>query len=658
MYDILEDNVIPPVLFSTKKNVGWLAILSLNSHSFLPPIPTAHGFPIIDTTHLELTDFGFRLTVSVCTEMDDREVEKGRAIGSVKAAINKYGGKINLQGPNSMHKPEKGVSDSERRTSKASELHLAKKKIDKLNDDAKIVQSEISQAELQLLQAKKVARALTARIEGSKSKAKEQNKAKSIGVEDCDYEDVTREVEALKRELSKLKLDMARALEEKLRAEEEAEAANLTLESYVSSAEQLRREIEEANDEEVLVELAKIQARKELAETEAQREEYRGKFSSQIEETRKKICILREEMERIKDLKEKLADTNSDIEVLQNELNLIREIDGRVERKNTETQPVNPEELEDVKKELDSIQGSAFLIMTIMDAIRNDLKEVMEEKDRMLKLEEETKNSIKNLNSELHRARDKLAAVSASKAKENLMLSNLSAALEDLQKEKEGALKERQSAQEEIASVRMEIQKTENGTDVTEEKLSAAMQELASVKSAEAKALKKLKAVAEKAAKSRASASKKKSTIAISKFEYNYLTGGALAAQEVAEKKVAAAHLWAEAMRASEREMNVEIELAEKEVRELLLQEEQEIQRKEKSLNTKESVEGEVQNLRKQSRKSMRENSYSLTPARQAKFRRSAGSPTARRVSTPGSFTMKRRRMVIFKLAKCLASRL
>lgn len=545
----------------------------------------------------------------------------------------------------------------QKRGSKASELHLAKKKIDKLNDDAKIAQSEISQVEFQLLQAKKVVRELSSRIRESKSKAKEQNKAICTGEEDCDYEEVTREVEALKRELSKLKLDMARALEEKLRAEREAAAASLTLESYVSSAEQLRREIDEANDEEVLVELAKIQARKELAETEALREEDRSKFSSQIEETRKKICILREEMERIKDLKEKLADTNSDIEVLQNELNLIREIDGRVERKTTETQPVNPEELEDVKKELDSIQGSSFLIMTIMDAIRNELKEVMEEKERMLKLEEDTKNCVKNLNSELHRARDKLAAVSASKAKENLLLSNLCIALEDLQKEKEEALKERESAQEETARVRKEIQKTENETDVIEKKLSAAMQELTSVKSAEAKALKKLKAVAEKAAQSRASASKKKSTIAISKFEYNYLTGGALAAQEVAEKKVAAAHAWAEAMRASEREMNIEIELAETEVRELMLQEEEEIQRLEKSLKTKESVEGQLQNLRKQSRKSMRENSHSLTPARQAKLRRSVGSPTARRVNTSGSFSMKRRRMVMFKLAKCFTSK-
>jgi len=534
---------------------------------------------------------------------------------------------------------------------------LARRKIEQFNEDTKTAESEKSQAELQLLHAKKVVKELTAQIEQSKLKAKEKNKAESMGMEDCEYEEVATDVEAVKRELSKLKLDIACALEEKSRAEKEADAANLKLESYMSSAERLRREIEEANEEEVLVELAKIQARKELAETEAQREDDKDKFSCQIEETRKKIRILREEIEQINDLEERLAETNSDIKVLQNELHLIREMDRKVERKNKESQPVIPEELEDVKKELDLIQGGAFPIMASMDAIRKELKEVMEEKETMLKLEEETENSIKNLNSELHRARHKLEAVSASEKKENLMLSNLSTALEHLQKEKEKALKEREGAQEERVSIRTEIQKTKNETDVIEKRLSAAMQELASVKSAEAKALKKLKAIAEKAAKSRASTSKKKSTMAISKFEYNYLAAGALAAQEVAEKKVAAAHAWAEAMRASEREMNMEIELVEKEVKELMLQEEEEVQRMEQSLKAKESDEEEWQNQSKQSRKAIRENSYSSTPIRPAKLRRSAGSPTARRVSTSGSFTMKRRRMAMVRLTKCFASK-
>lgn len=272
----------------------------------------------------------------------------------------------------------------------------------------------------------------------------------------------------------------------------------------------------------------------------------------------------------------------------------------------------------------------------------------------MQKLEEETENSIKNLNSELLRARDKLEAVIASEEKEKPMLSHLSLSLDNLEKEKEAALKERERAQEEIEKIRTESRKTETETDITEERLYAVMQELTSVKSAEMEALKKLKAIAENAAKTRASASKKKSTISISRFEYDYLTGCAIAAQELAEKKMAAANAWGEALRASEREMKMRIQLAEREVEELELQEEEGIQRMKKLLNAKEMVKGDMEDQRKQRRTSIRENSYSLPLVRQAKFRRSIGSPMARRVNT--SFTVKRRRAAILKIGKYFAS--
>lgn len=46
--------------------------------------------------------------------MDERQSENGRTIGSVKAAINKYGGKINTTtNTNPVMKPQKGTSDSE-----------------------------------------------------------------------------------------------------------------------------------------------------------------------------------------------------------------------------------------------------------------------------------------------------------------------------------------------------------------------------------------------------------------------------------------------------------------------------------------------------------------------------------------------------------------
>ena len=90
--------------------------------------------------------------------------------------------------------------------------------------------------------------------------------------ENYEYAQVMRELEYLKKELFKLKLDVASVMDQKSRAEKEIEASNSKMLSCLTTAEELRREIEEANEEQVLAELARIEASKELADIEAQRE--------------------------------------------------------------------------------------------------------------------------------------------------------------------------------------------------------------------------------------------------------------------------------------------------------------------------------------------------------------------------------------------------
>lgn len=53
----------------------------------------------------------------------------------------------------------------------------------------------------------------------------------------------------------------------------------------------------------MLVKLAQIQARKELAEIEAQRKEETEIYSFLVEESRKKISALRNEVEKMEDIK-------------------------------------------------------------------------------------------------------------------------------------------------------------------------------------------------------------------------------------------------------------------------------------------------------------------------------------------------------------------
>ncbi|XP_040868802.1 G-type lectin S-receptor-like serine/threonine-protein kinase At4g11900 [Glycine max] len=71
--------------------------------------------------------------------------------------------------------------------------------------------------------------------------------------------------------------------------------------------------------------------------------------------------------------------------------------------------------------------------------------------------------------------------------------------------------------------------------------------------------------------------------ITISKFEYEYLTNHAASVEEIADKKVAAAEAWIEALKASEKEILMETKIAQRQLKESKLEQELEL-----TLNTRE----------------------------------------------------------------------
>ncbi|XP_074287389.1 protein PLASTID MOVEMENT IMPAIRED 2-like [Silene latifolia] len=577
--------------------------------------------------------------------MADKELKGGSELGSVKAAINRYGGKV-YRGPGLRIDPQTDAPVSEEASSKAQELHIAKKTVDKINENRRSAETVTSQAEIELLTAKKIVRELTSQIEDLKAKAKQkihEHELQTIDVlENRQYNDVLQELENVKWEVSKMKLDMARELEDKSRAEKEVNAARLRLGSYMNTAEKLRKEIEEVNEEEVLVELAQIQARKELAAIEAQRKEEFEKHSSKVDEAKKKINVLIKEVEHKKRLEEVLAITNSEADVLQNELNLIKEMDERIAlSKNSELQSVT-KELEAARKEHALIKAGVFELMTGMDSTRVELRNIVKEREELEKMEVKTEKYIEKLNMKLLRSKDRLEAAKASEEKAKSMLPSFVVSLEELEKITKAAVEEKKGIIQEIEDTRGDIQKTESMTDSTEEKLLAAMQEMEEVRMAEAKALKKLKSLVESVVVDRAS--RNAENISISKFEYDYLTGCATGAEEIANKKVAAANAWANALRANAKEMEIRTAVLKREAKELKLKEEE-------SSKIKVPVDKDHDKKSVQGRKSVTENSSSSIQARQAKFRKSIGSPAARRPIISTSLTLKRKRKVIRKIA-------
>ncbi|GMI66151.1 plastid movement impaired 2, WEAK CHLOROPLAST MOVEMENT UNDER BLUE LIGHT 2 [Hibiscus trionum] len=587
-----------------------------------------------------------------------------KRIGSSKAAENMYGGMI-LEGSSSLEKPQNQEAFPEKPLSKAKELHIAKMDMSRYKESRRNAESAKFKAESELFSAKKTVKDLASMIEESNFKAKERIKdvesLKTKGKleekasvfrrkESYLYAEVMKELEMVKHELSELKLEMASVMADKARAVKDYEDSSSKMMSNGNYIKELRKEIEAANEEHVLVELARIEASKEAADIKAQKEKEVAEFAYRMEETQKKMKDMVEEMDRTKELEQRLDVTLSDINLSQDKLKQVRD-------QTPSSESIN-KELQAAKNELASIREESFRYMSSMDVIRNELKRVTEETEELKKTDEKTDLRVKSLNSKLLRAKSKLEAVTAAEEKTKSIVTNLSLTLEQLRTEAEASKKEKALVTEDIAKIEEEIRKTESEIDSTEEKLQAAVEELEAVKSAETSALEQLRSLIETTMQSRASASNQNSTITISKFEYEYLTGRAVGAEEIADKKVAAAQAWIEALKASEREILMKTETARRDLRETRVEEEHEAYRTERSLSAKKMIEKELRNWQnvegqnKQSplnRKSRKSNG-NLTPLGRSRFRGLSSPVTRVGGSTP--FIIKKKRRVIPNLAK------
>ncbi|XP_043694773.1 protein PLASTID MOVEMENT IMPAIRED 2-like isoform X2 [Telopea speciosissima] len=535
--------------------------------------------------------------------MDRAEATDRMQIGSGKTVVGLYAERMNEENPQ-RKKTQMAFSDVQKSTSRAKELHLAKRDIGLLNENRMVAESVKDQAESELYSARMRVKGLTSRIEESNLKAKAQKceveKLQKQGkhdnvltvtfrkADDYQYAQVMRELEFVKQKLSKLKLERDSVLEAKLLADKEFEDSFSRLKSHSSTVESLMKEIEEINEEQILVQLARIEAVKELGTIEAQREAKASHFSEKLERIRNRIKDTTQELDHAKELESELAITISDVDVLQNELKLVKAMKERVEEPQTSRllQPITGE-LDAAKKELARIREEEFQLMASMDIIRDELQHVSEESTQLRTLEENADLLLRSLNSKLFRGKSKLKAAFTAEEKAKTIVSNLSATLQQLQAEAKAANRERELVSEEAASIRTEIQETESKNGLAEDMLQAAMKELEAVKASEAITLERLKALREKTLKARASESQHKSSVTISTFEYEYLTSCAEGAKEIADKKIVAAQAWTDALKASEKEILINCETAQREIRELMPVKKQEVYRTEKSMKVK-----------------------------------------------------------------------
>ncbi|GER35600.1 hypothetical protein STAS_11889 [Striga asiatica] len=560
---------------------------------------------------------------------------------------------------------------------KTRELHQAKRDNHQLKESRQFAELAKVEAESELSAAKKTVKDLTRKIEELNSKGNSQmlvleklkmDKTREVERDPGNCEQVMKELQSIKRELNRLKLDMASILEEKNRAEKEMETALSKTQSFLNSVEALDKETEKVNEEHVLVELARIEAIKEYQEIQAQRSENAEKYSAAIDEKQKENHKMIQETESINDMEANLAITLSDINILENELRQLKKMDKGLERNkilNYGEESGNASMLESVLKELETAKDElalakeeSFQFMASMDVIRNELRHISDQTAQEKKKEEETETNIQNLNTKLLRAKSKLEIASASEAKAKSVTLNLTVTLEQIKSEVETAKNQRSLIGKENTDIKAEIQRLETETEAAEEKLQSTLQDLRAVKSSEAVAMENLKSLIEKTVRDRTSASQARPTITISKFEYDYLTGHAAGAHKVADRKVEAAQAWVEALKASEKEIQIKCELLKREIREMRVEElHKKAQTNEELANNAEEKVDEVdfekwrQMVKPEYPKPRSGFSGKSINRRRGKARES-GSPVIRGTQRSTSFSVRRRTKVMPNLAK------
>lgn len=243
---------------------------------------------------------------------------------------------------------------------------------------------------------------------------------------------------------------------------------------------------------------------------------------------------------------------------------------GEHEHDGSSSRQAAESELTSARVELESIKEEGARFTGSVERTRMETARVTEEIVLLAEQEERASAQVQQLNARLLRARTRLDAATAADERTEAVLAELSAALRQLGEETEAAEKDRALTELENQCVREDADTVGAEIAAVELRVRESVKELEAVRASEAVATAKLRAAVEAATLARAAVMSQQTSgsVTIARFEYEYLSGRPEVVRTVAEKKVAAAKAWAEALRAGEKEIEMRIEMIEKEMAE------------------------------------------------------------------------------------------
>jgi chromosome segregation ATPase len=578
-----------------------------------------------------------------CSHKDDRvEIDMRAPFESVKAAVSMFGERA-IGDKITKKRPE--IPEEKSQISKETQLHLLQKDLVKLRERLNNTETTKAQAQVELTEAKKVVKDLSRKFEKateSREKACTASEIARLRAEEVcaantdnpkgdntgwqldltaarnELIATTAELEDAKKELRRMKQEFQTCMEIKAFAVKQAEEAIVKVEVNSSRAKELQKEIVAAHESHALLKLACMEAEKERVSITAEREAIAREASAAAEQIRKQKLAIIQDLGATKDLERELAVTTAAVENLQNKVNLVKSSESKVckgashpienlNKVKEEIEKANKQEsdacsslesktleLEQAKLDLKKVSEEGFCLSASMDCLKAELDKKKKELIEINEVEAKAETRAADLNAELHKARSKLAVAIAAEEKAKNAATHLSQALQQINIETEQARKEAESMNEEACKAKLETEQAKAEMDTIESRLQSAYKELEEAKAAEAIAMEQIKSLSEKTSAARASTSESSGGITISHTEFDSLSRRVGEINRLTDKKVAAVMAQIDAVKASEQEILMKLEVSYREIEELKSAEERELCKADMAEAAKRAVDGEL----------------------------------------------------------------
>ncbi|VVB16154.1 unnamed protein product [Arabis nemorensis] len=564
------------------------------------------------------------------------EIDTSAPFQSVKDAVNLFG-----EAAFSAEKPvirKASPQSAEKVLVKQTELHLAQKELNKLQEQLKNAETVREQALSELEWAKRTVDELTRKLEAvneSRDSAKKATEAAKSQIEDAkpgnvsvsssdaqsqdleQYGTVCKELDTAKQELRKIRQVSNEILETKTDASNKVKEAKEVAKVNSEKIELLRKEIAAVHESVEQTKLAYSQAQKEQSEIFAEKEIQQQSYKAAMEESAKKLLALKKEFdpEFAKKLEVQLTETYNEIDELQKQMEIAKASD---------MDSVNAVslELDDAKGLLKRLVEEKKSLQELLESLKAELKNVKTEHGEVEAKETEIESMAGDLHLKLSKSKSELEEFVEEESKAKAALEDMMLTLNQISSETESARRESEEMRNKSEELMKEAEAAHLALEDTELNLRVALDEAEEAKAAETKALELIKSMSERtnAARNSTSSDSGAQSITLSQEEFKSLSKRAEVFNKLAEMKVAAALAQVEAVKASENETLKKLETTQAEIEKLKTATQEALKKAAMADAAKKAVEGELRRWRERDQKKAEEAASRILAEAEAKM--------------------------------------